>query len=66
MRIILSFVTLLMLAVYVYADDNTTVSTDEAVFDNVTTDNVTADKKKSKIKIKPKLVPDRLIIKIVL
>ena len=64
MRIILSFVTLLMLAVYVYADDNTTVSTDEAVFDNVTTDNVTKGKKTSnplKLKIKPKLVPDRLI-----
>lgn len=64
MRIILSFVTLLIFAANVYADDNTTVSTDEAVFDNVTTDNVTKGKKTSnplKLKIKPKLVPDRLI-----
>lgn len=64
MRIILSFVTLLMLAVCVYADDNVTAFTDEDVFDNVTTDNVTTDNKTSnplKLKIKPKLVPDRLI-----
>lgn len=64
MRIILSFVTLLMLAVYVYAEDNTTISMDKKVVDNVTTDNVTKDKKTSnplKLKIKPKLVPDRLI-----
>ena len=55
MRLLLSFVTLLMLAVNIYADDNMTAF-DEAVYDNVTNDT-----EKSKTNIKPKLVPDRLI-----
>ena len=37
MRLLLSFVTLLMLAVNIYADDNMTAF-DEAVYDNVTND----------------------------
>lgn len=65
MRIILSFVAFFMLAVYVYADDNGNLSenissADNAASDNVASDNVTSDNA-TKLKIKQKLVPDRLI-----
>lgn len=69
MRLILSIVTLLLLGVYVYADESPILSTDNKTIDNVTqdnstSDNISSDKKtitKKKTKIKPKLVPDRLI-----
>lgn len=64
MRLILSFAALLVLALNVYAYDNKTVFSDEAVYDNAAADNVTDDNETitiQKTKIKPKLVPDRLI-----
>lgn len=66
MRFILSFVTILLFGIYVYADENIALSDDAAANDNVLLDNVTADNmsldnKTTKNKIKPKLVPDRLI-----
>lgn len=76
MRFILSFVTLLLLFVCVFTDtsaaapknkniiDNKTfdnVSKDNKTLDNVTRDNKTKKNISLKLKIKPKLVPDRFI-----
>ena len=76
MRFILSFVTLLVLFVCVFADNSAAAPKNKNTLDNKTLDNVSKDNKtidnatfdnqtkkdiNLKLNIKPKLVPDRLI-----